>query len=176
MGFGIGAPMAAILLEDFVASGVRRFVSIGIAGGLQDGMRTGDLVIAERAIRDEGTSYHYLPDAKYASASPDLTRRMIEVARQRSATCQVGAVWTTDAPYRETRAEIAQYRSEGVLAVDMEVAALFAVGERLGVEAGAAFAIADAIHEDGWRVGYDTQKARAGVETLFEAAVEVLAG
>lgn len=175
MGFGIGAPMAAILLEDFVASGVRRFITVGIAGGLQDGMQTGDLVVAERAIRDEGTSYHYLPDAKYASASPELTRHMIEAARRRGAVCQAGTAWTTDAPYRETRTEIAQYRAEGVLAVDMEAAALFAVGERLSVEVCVAFAIADAIHEGGWRVDYDAQKARAGVQTLFESAVEVLA-
>src|SRR3990172_5186655 len=69
-GFGIGAPVTAVLVEDLAAFGVRRFVALGLAGGLQPDLRAGDLVICERAIRDEGTSRHYLPPAPRVEGPP----------------------------------------------------------------------------------------------------------
>src|SRR5215475_2904895 len=64
--FGVGAPQAVIHLEEFIGWGVRRFISIGTGGSLQKNLRAGDLVLCERAIRDEGSSHHYLPPSRYA--------------------------------------------------------------------------------------------------------------
>jgi nucleoside phosphorylase len=87
--------------------------------------------------------------------------------------------WTTDAPFRETAAEVEQYRKEGVLAVDMEAAAVFAAGQRLGVQAAALFAIGDSVSEVPsslvWRLDFDFRKTLRGLEILSEAALRAQA-
>ncbi|MDE3089645.1 MAG: nucleoside phosphorylase [Chloroflexota bacterium] len=173
-GFGIGAPVVAALMEEFVAFGVRRFLSIGLAGALQSGLNAGDLVVCTRALRDEGTSHHYLPDSKYASASETMIaalRRALDAGGRRYT---LGTSWTTDAPYRETRGEVEQYRSEQVQTVEMEAAALFAVGQRLGVQVGAAFVIGDTLDGLRWRIDFDARAAERGWRILFDAAVVAL--
>lgn len=171
--FGVGAPATAVLLEDFIAYGVRRFISIGIAGGLQDYLRAGDLVLAERAIRDEGTSHHYLPPAPYVAADAGLTDRLQAALNGRTLTHRRGTVWSLDAPYRETRREVDQHRSDGVLAVDMEAAALLAVAHCRGVQAAAAFAIGDTFAGDGWQLAFDATRAQRGIEALCDAALDI---
>ena len=144
-GFGIGAPAAAIILEGLIAFGVRRFISIGTAGTLQPDIAIGDLVVCERAIRDEGTSHHYLPPDKYALPSAPLTAALAAALGRAGRPHRLGTSWTTDAPYRETRAEAAWYQAEGVAAVDMEAAALFSVAAYRGAEMAAVFAIFDSL-------------------------------
>jgi uridine phosphorylase len=74
--FGIGSPVVATLVEELIAFGVKRFISIGTAGTLQKDLKAGDLIVCDRAIRDEGTSHHYLKASKYAYASKDMTGRI----------------------------------------------------------------------------------------------------
>lgn len=118
--FGIGAPSVATAVETLAALGTRRFVNIGAAGGLQPGGRVGDLVICDRAVRDEGLSHHYLPPARCAHPSPQLSQALCERLTVKRATFKVGSTWTIDAPYRETVEELRHYRDEGVLTVEME--------------------------------------------------------
>jgi uridine phosphorylase len=153
---GFGAPTAVMTLEELIALGVSRFVNLGTAGGLQETMQVGDIVVCDRAIRDEGTSYHYLPDAKYACASPALTQALCAAIAARGLPVRIGTSWTTDAPYRETTEEIRRYRAEGVATVEMEASALFAVGEYRGVSVAAIFAVSDILSENGWASAYRT--------------------
>ncbi len=141
--FGIGAPVVATLLEELIAFGVKRFISIGTAGTLQKNLKVGDLVVCEKAIRDEGTSHHYLKPSKYAYASKVMTQRIENALDALKQKYFVGTSWTVDAPYRETVAEARQYQKEGVATVEMEASALFAVAQYRGVEIGAMFTISD---------------------------------
>ena len=174
-GFGVGAPAAVALLEELAACGVRRFVSIGLAGGLQEDLSAGDLVVCERSIRDDGVSSHYLPPQRYAAASPTLTARLCRALQARRLPFRPGICWTTSAPYREMRSQVAALQGEGVLAVEMEAAALFAAGQALGVEVAAALSIADCLSGLRWRLDFDPARALSGLEALFAAALLALA-
>jgi uridine phosphorylase len=173
-GFGVGAPVAAIILEELVAWGVRRVLSVGTAGALAPGLGIGDVVLCTSAIRDEGTSHHYLPPEHLAEPSPELSARLGVALRARGLQVTEGRSWTTDAPYRETVAEVRRYRDEGVLTVEMEAAALFAVARHRGVEVACALVISDTLSEV-WEPHFASEGTRAGLEAAAAAALEVLA-
>ncbi len=170
-GFGIGAPAACVVLEGLIAFGVKRFVSVGIAGSLQPDIAIGDLIVCEKAIRDEGTSYHYLPASRHASASPGLTLRLRTAMDRHGLAYRIGASWTIDAPYRETTAEIRRYQREGVATVDMEASALFAVAAYRGVEIGALFTISDSLAGEEWQHRFRGQEVGRGLQALLQVAV-----
>jgi uridine phosphorylase len=176
--FGVGAPAAVVLLEELAAFGVRSFISIGLAGGLQADLRPGDLVVCERAIRDEGVSRHYLEPAEYAPADEALTQKLGQALARSGRAIALGSSWTTDAPYREMRSAVERRRRAGVKTVEMEAAALFAAGQHLGVRTAAAFVIADRVSVAGsgprWSLEFDAGKTDQGLESLFTAAVAAL--
>lgn len=171
---GFGAPTAVMTLEELIASGVTTFVSLGAAGGLQEDLAIGDMVICERAIRDEGTSHHYLPAAKYVYACPELTGRLSEAIKSRGISVRTGTSWTTDAPYRETVEDLRHYREAGVVTVEMEAAGLFAVGKYRGVSVSSIFAISDLVSEDGWHQRYHSEEKQESMMQIFEAALDAI--
>lgn len=126
---GVGAPLAAGLLEEVIAYGCRKFIVCGGCGVLDRDLAVGHLIIVDSAIRDEGTSYHYLPAGREVSANPLAIAALREALESLGLPYRVGKTWTTDAPYRETISKIQQRRAEGCLAVEMEAAALLAVAE-----------------------------------------------
>ena len=172
---GVGAPTAVMTLEELIASGVTRVISLGAAGGIQPELRPGEIIICDRALRDEGTSHHYAPAEKFAHASAGLTQNLVESVKKRNLPVKIGTSWTTDAPYRETIAELKHYRSEGVLTVEMEAAALFAVGAYRQISVSSVFAISDVLTEDGWHQSYYSDEKISGLQQVFGAALEVLA-
>lgn len=174
--FGIGAPVVATLLEELIAFGVKRFVSIGTAGTLQKKLRVGDLVVCEKAIRDEGTSYHYLKSSKYAYASKEMTERIENALDSLEQEYTVGTSWTIDAPYRETVAEARQYQKEKVATVEMEASALFAVAQYRRAQIAAMFTISDSLAELQWSPKFHFKKTRGGLEILYKAALAALTG
>jgi uridine phosphorylase len=173
--FGIGAPVAAMLLELLVAMGVRRFVSIGTCGAIAPGLRIGDLVLCTGAVRDEGVSHHYLADPE-APALPDpaLTAALAAAVEADGIAVPRGPTWTTDAPFRETRAEIAHFQAQGVLTVEMEAAALFAVAAHRGVQIASAFVVSDVLADAAWNPQFSAEATLGGLLRLFEAAKHVL--
>ena len=130
---GVGAPMAAGILEETIALGCRKFIACGGAGVLNKEIAVGHMVVPSAAVRDEGTSYHYLPPAREVSASPEGVAAIEQVLKQRGVPYLVGKTWTTDAPYRETQGKVQLRKSEGCLTVEMEAAAFFAVAQFRGV-------------------------------------------
>ena len=172
---GFGGPTAVMTLEELIASGVKYFVSLGSAGGLQEDLDFGDIVICDRAIRDEGTSHHYLPAAKYAYACPRLTARLAAVMQRRGLAFRTGTSWTTDAPYRETVEDLRRYRADGVATVEMEVSALFAVGEYRGVSVSSIVTISDKLTDSGWHQRYHHEEKEEGLRKIFEAAMDAIA-
>ena len=173
-GFGVGAPAAVALLEELVAFGVRRFVSVGLAGGLRPDQQPGGLVVAERALRDEGTSAHYLPPGEAVDASAPLTRRLASALERAGRPYMKVAVCTTDAPYRTTRAAVERWTRAGGAAVEMEAAGLFAAASRRGVDVAAACCLADTLTLQGWRLDFDEREVASGLRRLFAAATEAL--
>lgn len=148
--FGIGAPTTAMLMEELVVDGVEAFLSVGYAGCLDDDVEMGEFIVPERAIRDEGTSHHYVEPETYARASESLVDETKELLERRDEPFHVGPSWTTDAIYQETELEVERYASEGVLTVEMEAAAVFAVAAHRGVDAGAMFVVSDYLGLSDW--------------------------
>jgi len=126
---GVGAPIAAGLLEEAIAFGCRKFIACGGCGVLEKDMAVGHIVVVSGAIRDEGVSYHYLPPGREVVANASVVSVLVNLLDGRGIPHRVGRTWTTDAPYRETANKIARRREEGCLTVEMESAALMAVAQ-----------------------------------------------
>ncbi|HYA45476.1 MAG TPA: nucleoside phosphorylase, partial [Acidimicrobiales bacterium] len=175
-GCGLGAPAAAIVLEELAALGVRQFISIGAAGCLQPDCHFGETVVCTSAIRDEGVSHHCAASEKFSCPSQTLTRRLTQsLAEQGAGQPRCGPTWTIDAPYRETIAEAQSYRAEGVVCVDMEAAALFTVGAFRHVDVAAAFVVSDhLLAEEHWTHAFGSQTLHDGLVRLLDAALQTL--
>ncbi|MBN2459226.1 nucleoside phosphorylase [Candidatus Woesearchaeota archaeon] len=173
-GFGIGAPAATTVLEEMIAWGVKRFILVGDAGGLQKHLNIGDLVVCDRAIRDEGTSHHYSKHSKYAYASKGITEQIKAELERQGQKYLVGTSWTIDAPYRETVKEAKQYQKEGVLTVEMEASAMFEVAKYRGAEIGAIFTVSDSLAELEWNPQFHSKKLLNSKPAKFKAAIDVL--
>jgi uridine phosphorylase len=131
VGGTVGAPFAVLVAEELFAAGCEALVSISSAGLVASDARPPFFVLVERALRDEGTSYHYLPPARYAEADPALTGAVARGLAGTPTPLLRGASWTTDAPFRESASLIAGRRAEGALSVEMEAAALLAMERAL---------------------------------------------
>lgn len=174
-GFGYGAPAATMTLEELIARGARRVITLGIAGALASGVDFADVVVCSAALRDEGVSHHYLPAARYAHPSPSLTRALVDELDATGEAFHVGPSWTIDAIYRETLEEATAYRDEGVVTVEMEASALFAVGQYRGVEVAALFTISDhLLAHDQWRVAPDRRRVSRALAAILDTAIDVL--
>jgi uridine phosphorylase len=173
-GFGIGAPVIAGLADEFAALGVKQLALIGMAGGLQENLQTGSMILSTEAIRGEGVSRHYLPVAEVVQSSKEMTEGISAILTRQSHYHSTGLTWTTDAPFRELRKDVLDYQNKGVLAVDMEAAAMLAVAESNGLPAFAAFSVADILTNGLWRMSKDLRHAQLGLSVLFDAALEYL--
>ena len=133
---GIGGPLAAGLMEETIALGVRHFLACGGAGVLDSSLAVGELLVPTAAVRDEGTSYHYLPASREVAVQPAAIAVIEAGLRERQVLYRLVKTWTTDAFYRETPARIATRKAEGCACVEMETASLAAVAQFRGVTFG----------------------------------------
>jgi uridine phosphorylase len=122
----VGAPFAVLVAEELFASGCQLLISLTSAGQILPEGNPPYVVLIERALRDEGTSYHYLPPAPYSYLNSEWKEAIAAVWNVPALPLRVGASWTTDAPFRETVEAIEAAKKEGILAVEMEAAALYA--------------------------------------------------
>ena len=126
VGSVVGAPFAVLVAEELFACGCRLLISLTSAGQITRNGPTPYFVLIDRALRDEGTSYHYAKPSEFAEADPDLIASARDALKRAGLHAIVGTSWTTDAPFRETAAAIASARARGALTVEMEAAALYA--------------------------------------------------
>ncbi len=169
---GVGAPLACGVLEEMIATGCRTFVACGGAGAVIPGLALGHVVVPDSAVRDEGTSYHYLPASREVAADPAVTAVLTAVLAERDVPHVVGKTWTTDAPYRETLSKIAARRAEGCLTVEMETAAFFAVARHRSVTFGQYLYAGDDVSGEVWDSRrWQTSSARRDLFWLAVAAV-----
>lgn len=129
IGCAVGAPFAVLLAEQLFVSGCRFLVSMTSAGQIVEKGPPPYFILIDRALRDEGTSYHYLPPADFAEADEKLVDAAMNAFAQAGLPMGRGASWTTDAPFRETPSAIERYRARDILAVEMEAAALYAFAQ-----------------------------------------------
>jgi len=129
VGCAVGAPFAVLIAEELFASGCQLLVSITSAGQINPAGKTPYFVVIDRALRDEGTSYHYAAPSDYSHADPRLVAMAVDALKNKALPMTVGSSWTTDAPFRETTEAIEAARSKGVLAVEMEASALYAFAQ-----------------------------------------------
>ncbi len=126
VGCAVGAAFAVLIAEELFASGCQFLVSMTSAGQILPVQTPPYFIVIDRALRDEGTSYHYLPPSDYSVADTHLAQFAREALTAAGISVQVGATWTTDAPFRETQQAIDAAAQAGILAVEMEAAALYA--------------------------------------------------
>jgi uridine phosphorylase len=147
---GVGAPLAAGFLEEMIALGCRTFIACGGAGVLESSVALGHPIVVSAAVRDEGTSYHYLPPSREVAADPAGLAALEATLRAANVEYLVGKTWTTDGLYRETAAKIRRRRAEGCLTVEMEAAAFFAVARFRGVRFGQVLYAGDDVGGKEW--------------------------
>lgn len=126
IGCAVGAPFAVLVAEELFALGCRLLISLTSAGQINAIGNPPYFVVIDRALRDEGTSYHYAAPQAFADADSKLVNAAVAALKDKSLPVHVGASWTTDAPFRETKEAIDAARAKGILAVEMEAAALYA--------------------------------------------------
>ena len=146
---GVGAPLAAALLEEAIALGGGKFIACGGAGTL-DSHALGRLIVPTSAIRDEGTSYHYLPPGVEVGPTPAALLAIEQTLDAAGVPFEKTKTWTTDAVYRETRGKAAVRRESGCGCVEMEAAGLFAVARFRGVELAQILYAGDDLSGDFW--------------------------
>jgi uridine phosphorylase len=145
----IGGPYAVLVAEQLASSGAQLILGLTSAGRISPNLPLPSFVIATAAIRDEGTSYHYLPAARTVTAPADLRAVLRGELCKLGRAVEEGTVWTTDAPYRETDTQIREHAQAGVLAVEMQAASLFAFGQARSVKTGIVCQVTNGGDHDG---------------------------
>lgn len=130
----VGAPACVGQFEDIIAMGAGRILLLGNCGVLDKRIEDCGIIIPTRAIRDEGTSYHYAPAGDFIEVNTRYIPEFTEVLREFGYPYVQGVTWTTDAFYRETPAKVASRRGMGAVCVEMECAAMQALCNFRGVE------------------------------------------
>ncbi len=164
----IGGPYAVLIAEQLAATGARWIIGLTSAGRVSPELPLPCLVVVTAAVRDEGTSLHYLPPGVEVSC-PDPIPALLE--KELPATgwaVRSGKVWTTDAPYRETRAQLQHWAGKGVVAVEMQAASLFAFGKARSVPVGCVAMVSNAVDHEGDQ--FDTGSQEDGLRIIAACA------
>jgi uridine phosphorylase len=154
----IGAPYAVMLLETLIVWGVRNILFLGWCGAISDNVKIGDVILPTAALIDEGTSAHYHSTNSPSTASLIMVNHARQCLREEQIAFHQGAIWSTDAVYRETPAKLEYFQKQNALAVDMETSALFSVAQYRGVELGAVLVVSDELSAYKWRPGFKQKR------------------
>ncbi len=165
----VGAPYAVMLLETLVAWGAQKIIFLGWCGAISHKVRIGDIIVPTGAVIDEGTSRHYHADeGDIARPSPDMVQKTKDHLKESKTAFHEGVIWSTDAIYRETREKVRRFQTEGVLAVEMELSALFTVGKFRNIEVGGLLIVSDELSTLKWQVGFKDERFRQSRVALLE--------
>ena len=155
----MGAPYAVMILETLAAWGARQIIFLGWCGAISSALSIGDILVPSLAWIDEGTSRAYTPEpGPTARPSIPLTRSISHMLKKESISFHEGAIWTTDAIFRETPEKVTHFQNQGVLAVEMELSALFTVSAFLGVALSAILVVSDDLSSLTWKHGFKDKR------------------
>ncbi|MHA1169331.1 MAG: nucleoside phosphorylase [Candidatus Hodarchaeales archaeon] len=166
-----GAPATVILLEGLIALGVEEIIFIGLAGSIQKSIRIGELVVADTALRYEGTSYHYFPSNYLPEPCPDLFEQFTDFLSSNNVNFHQGKVCSTDAPYRETVDFVKELKKQKALAIEMEISAVYSLSSYRNVHSLATVVISDQLVDDRW-TGLIKSEFSESFKLLLDTAVE----
>lgn len=150
------SPGIATQAEDLAAGGVKEFIHVGLAGGIDPQLNIGDVVLTEGAYHDTAVAGLYGFDDDFLETTPSLTDEMESALRRKGIEPKRGKHWTTDAGYHETWGQVLDYRGKGALCVEMEGAGLFTIARYRKCSAAAMYIITDVITEEGWHIGWES--------------------
>jgi uridine phosphorylase len=157
----IGAPYASMLLETLIAWGARMIILLGWCGAISQKVKIGDIILPTSALIDEGTSKHYRSDS-WSGPSDKIIAKTRQMLQEDKIDFHEGSVWSTDAFFRETRRQVDDFQKRDILAVEMEISALFTVGRFRQVEVGAVLVVSDELWSSPWRPGFKDKRFRQG--------------
>ena len=166
----VGAPVAVIGMEKLIVMGAKRIWIFGWCGSIQSELTIGDIIIPEAAFSEEGTSDHYPITEPSPCSDPELCIVLEQAFKKKDMAFTRGKVWTTDAPYRESRKKVLFYQSQGALAVEMELSALMTVSAYRSISMAGLLVVSDELFSLKWRKGFSSPRLKASSRT----AVEVL--
>lgn len=146
----VGASACVTQYEELFAMGLEKMVVFGTCGVLEKSIDDLAIIIPNAAIRDEGTSYHYLKSAREIEVNPKYQKEFINLLKKHNYSYVIGKAWTTDAPYRETRNKVLKRKEEGCLCVDMECSAITALAKFRNKEIFQFFYAADNLDSAKW--------------------------
>ena len=170
----VGAPYAVMLLETLIAWGVRKIIFIGWCGAVSAKVKIGDIILPTSAAIDEGTSAHYgKMDTEVSRASSALVSMIRQVLNKNQIDFHAGTIWTTDAVYRETRQLVETHQQDGILAVEMELSALFSVAKFRGVALAGILVVSDELSSLDWRPGFKDERFVQGRRTVYRVVKEL---
>jgi len=173
----VGAPASVMALELLIAAGAKKIIVIGAAGSMHPDVRIGDIFLPTWGIREEGTSYHYMPPNYQPKPNRTLLNRLKSEIRkilQGRIKIVEGGLWSIDAIFRETKDKIRGYRRKGVIGVDMESTALMTVADYRGVALAIALIISDELREDSWTYVWESEKIIKSERILALASLRAL--
>jgi uridine phosphorylase len=149
----VGAPCTVMEMEQLHECGAQTFVGVGYTGSLQPSAPIGNFVIPTECLREEGTSAHYLALEEKVRPSLELLEMLQESCRAEGVEPTIGPLWTTDAPFRETISKITDYAARGIMGVDMETSAMYALGQYRGVQVCNLLMVSDELWHE-WRIAF----------------------
>ena len=165
VGSGVGAPMACAILEKVIACGGRKVVMVSCCGSLGNGLKVGDFFIPVSGISEEGTSRHYIN----GNNIPPPDEKIVELLERENFAeglhVKKGSIWTTDAPYRETRDKVRKFKEDGLMAVDMEFTALCSVAAFRKISFASLMVVSDELHEYKWNPGFSSKEFKSNLKT-----------
>lgn len=176
-GPAVGAPMAVMCLEKLIALGAKKIVLYGWCGSLQEELRAFDILLPTEALSEEGTSRHYQHQDEQQTriaSSPTLQQRLERILTKADLAYQTGKIWSTDAPYRETRTKVVAYAGQGIYGVDMEFSALCAVAAFRGVELAAAMLVSDEVWQQSWQPQFSRKEFKRKSRKLLTLLCDTL--
>lgn len=171
----IGAPAAAANLEEAIARGLRTLVTFGACGSLRNDLPIGSIVLPTGAYSDEGTSAHY-GGKRWSQPDATLLRALRLACTQGDLSVREGATWTTDAPYRESRAKVRSLARRGVVSVEMEASALWQVARVRGAKAASLFVVSDELEGADWNIGFRDPRFLEAKRKAVRVVVNALRG
>ena len=163
----IGAPLAIMGLEQLITSGATEILTLGFCGSLDPQLSLLDVISIEKALSEEGTSKHYFPRKRLFRASTQSRQKTEKLLRGRSLPFRRGIAVSTDAPFRETRSWLEDKRRRGIDVVDMEVSAVFALGEYRHIPAAALMIVSDELSAQEWKIGFKGPRLDERIEKYF---------
>jgi uridine phosphorylase len=171
----LGAPQAVLVLEKLIALGSRTVVVLGWCGSLQPLVKIGDLLLPTSARSEEGTSIHYPMNSSQSAPDTVLSARLREHCEMNRLSLHLGPVWTTDAPLRETVAKVRTYGKEGLLAVEMEMSALFHVAAYRKIRLVGLLVVTDELFTLKWRPGFRSNRCKRARHRATEIILDFCA-